>query len=395
MEEQDKIIKRLKFFNKILSYILVAAVASAVTWFFYPEPEVQPQSKLSQLQQIIETRFIGEIDPVFMQDVAAQGMVASLGDPWSYYISAADYNAYKEQSMNAYVGIGVTVILREDNKGFDVIKVEPDSGAEAAGLQPGDIISLVEGQPVAELGMEEAKNQIRGEEHTFVTLTILRGEASMEVEVERKTIRMIVARGQMLEGNIGLVTIENFDTRCYDETIAAIEQLLADGAQSLIFDVRNNPGGYKSELVKVLDYLLPEGDLFRSLDYQGKELVDTSDDKCLKMPMAVLMNGESYSAAEFFAAALEEYDWATTVGEQTCGKGYFQRTYKLNDGSAVGLSVGKYFTPKGVSLADVGGLTPKIPVEVDEATAAAIYADRLDPMEDPQVLAAIEALTKQ
>lgn len=392
MEEHDKIIKRLKFFNRILSYILVATVASAATWFFCPKPEVQPQSKLSQLQQIIETRFIGEIDPVFMQDMAAQGMVASLGDPWSYYISAADYNAYKEQSMNAYVGIGVTVILREDNKGFDVIKVEPDSGAEAAGLQPGDIISLVEGQPVADLGMEEAKNQIRGEEHTFVTLTILRGETSIEMEVERKTIKMIVVRGQMLESNIGLVTIENFDTRCYDETVAAIEQLLADGAQSLIFDVRNNPGGYKSELVKVLDYLLPEGDLFRSLDYQGKELVDTSDDKCLKMPMAVLMNGESYSAAEFFAAALEEYDWATTVGEQTCGKGYFQRTYKLNDGSAVGLSVGKYFTPKGVSLADVGGLTPKIPVEVDEATAAAIYADRLDPMEDPQVLAAIKAL---
>ena len=121
MEEQDKIIKRLKFFNRILSYVLVATVASAVTWFFYPEPEVQPQSKLSQLQQIIETRFIGEIDPVFMQDVAAQGMVASLGDPWSYYISAADYNAYKEQSMNAYVGIGVTVILREDKKGFDAI----------------------------------------------------------------------------------------------------------------------------------------------------------------------------------------------------------------------------------------------------------------------------------
>ena len=92
MEEQDKIIKRLKFFNRILSYILVATVASAVTWFFYPEPEAQPQSKLSQLQQIIETRFIGEIDPVFMQDLAAQGMVASLGDPWSYYISAADYN---------------------------------------------------------------------------------------------------------------------------------------------------------------------------------------------------------------------------------------------------------------------------------------------------------------
>ncbi len=395
MEEQDKNISRLKFFNRILSYILVATVASAATWFFCRPPAQQEDSKLQQLQQIIEECFIGEENVTLMQDAAAEGMVASLGDRWSYYISAADYAAYVEQSKNAYVGIGVTVMLRQDDKGFDITKVEPGSGAEAAGLQPGDIISSVEGQPVAELGMDEAKNRIRGEENTFVTLTVLRGEASMQVQVQRKTIKMIVAKGQLLKGDIGLVTIENFDARCCEETVAAVEQLIAEGARSLIFDVRNNPGGYKHELVNVLNYLLPEGDLFRSLDYLGRETVDTSDADCLEMPMAVLVNGESYSAAEFFAAALEEYDWAVTVGEQTCGKGYFQNTFKLNDGSAVGLSVGKYFTPNGVSLAEVGGLTPQIVVEVDDATALAIYTDSLDPMEDPQILAAIEALTKQ
>ena len=197
----------------------------------------------------------------------------------------------------------------------------------------------------------------------------------------------------MLEGNIGLVTIVNFDTRCADETIAAMESLLEQGAQQLIFDVRFNPGGYVHELVKVLDFILPEGELFRSVDYKGNEDVETSDAKCLTdIPMAVLINGDSYSAAEFFAAALREYDYAVIVGENTTGKGYFQQTYSLKDGSAVGLSVGKYYTPKGKSLAEEGGLVPDVVVEVDNETASAIYSGILDPVEDPQILAAIDAL---
>ena len=142
----------------------------------------------------------------------------------------------------------------------------------------------------------------------------------------------------------------------------------------------------------MLDYLLPKGEIFRSVDYAGREEITESDEKCLKMPMAVLVNASSYSAAEFFAAALEEYDWAVTVGEATVGKGYFQNTYQLNDGSAVGLSIGKYFTPKGVSLAEVGGLQPKVLSAVDEETAAKIYADLLPAEEDPQIQAAVKVL---
>ena len=149
------------------------------------------------------------------------------------------------------------------------------------------------------------------------------------------------------------------------------------------------------ELTKLLDYLLPEGVIFRSVDYTGKEDIQHSDADCLQMPMAVLVNGESYSAAEFFAAALEEYDWAVTAGTQTCGKGYFQTTYRLSDGSAVGLSVGKYYTPEGISLAETGGLTPQIITEVDERTEALIYAKTIQPENDPQLQAAIEALQKE
>ena len=144
--------------------------------------------------------------------------------------------------------------------------------------------------------------------------------------------------------------------------------------------------------MKLLDYLLPKGTLFRSLYYTGEETVDTSDEKCLPLPMAVLVNGDSYSAAEFFAAALSEYGWAVVVGEPTYGKGYFQEYYELSDGSGVGLSVGKYFTPNGVSLAEAGGLIPEILVEVDDEMEAKIYSGLVEPMEDPQILAAIEAL---
>ena len=212
----------------------------------------------------------------------------------------------------------------------------------------------------------------------------------MDIPVERRTVLVTVATGKMLKGNIGLITIANFDSRCAQETIAIIDSLLEQGAVSLIFDVRNNPGGYASELVKVLDYLLPEGELFRTVDYAGTEDVDYSDAACIDpMPIAVLVNAQSYSAAEFFAAALRDYDAAVIVGEKTCGKGYFQYTYPLNDGSAVGLSVGEYFTPKGQNLAGIG-LTPDYEVAVDEETFMAIYAGTLEPMEDPQILKAME-----
>ena len=135
-----------------------------------------------------------------------------------------------------------------------------------------------------------------------------------------------MATYRMLENKIGLVTIENFDDRCASESKEAIEQLLQDGAEKLIFDVRHNPGGYAHELVELQDYLLPEGELFRTVRYDGQEHVDTSDAECLEIPMAVLVNASSYSAAEFFAAALREYEAAVVVGEQTVGKGYFQST---------------------------------------------------------------------
>ena len=377
---------------KVLSYVLVAAAASAVTMFAFSGTQTTTeQTKLDELADLIDERFIGEADRAEYEDAAANAMVEALGDRWSYYMTADEYESHKEQVNNSYVGIGITISVLEDGSGFEVTKVNEGGPAEEAGMLPGDVIVGIEGQSTAEMSSSDAKNLVRGEENTQVVLTIERDGETFDLSVTRKTVETPVATGEMLEDKIGLVSITNFDARCADETIAAIEALLEQGAEALVFDVRFNPGGYKSELVKVLDYLLPEGPLFRSEDYKGNVAVDESDADCLEIPMAVLVNGDSYSAAEFFSAALSEYDAAIVVGEQTCGKGYFQQTYGLSDGSAVGLSVGKYTTPNGVSLADVG-ITPDIVVEVDEETAFGIYADTLEPAEDPQIQAAVEAL---
>lgn len=381
----------MKNVRTILSYILVAILSSMITLsVFCGEPE-EEYSKLDELGELIEFYFIGEADQAAMEDAAATAMVDALGDQWSYYMTAKEYEAYLEQMRNAYVGIGITISVAEDGSGLDVIKVNAGGPADEAGMLAGDVIIAVEGQSVAGMDTATVRDMVRGQEGTQVLIGIRRGSETMELSITRKTVMTTVAEWKLLEDNVGLVTIYNFDDRCSEETIAAIEYLRAQGATSLIFDVRNNPGGYKHELVKILDYLLPEGPLFRSEDYRGKVEVDKSDGSYLDMPMAVLVNGDSYSAAEFFAAALSEYDAAILVGEKTCGKGYFQSSFTLEDGSALNLSIGKYTTPNGVSLANVG-LTPEIYVEVDEETAFLIYAGTLDPAEDPQIQAAIAAL---
>ena len=379
----------MKRLLKLMSYVLVAALASAVT-LFAVEPAGEDYSKLAELKALVDEKFIGEIDWKVAEDNAAAGMIAGLGDRWSYYMSAEGYQSYLEQMSNSYVGVGITVTEREDRY-LDILQVSENSPAEAAGVEPGGVVIRVGEQDISEIGIDGATTLIKGEEGTEVTLTIRYGEEERSYTMTRAYFEVTVASGQMLTDGIGMVTIENFDGRCADETIAAIESLLDQGADKLIFDVRNNPGGYKHELCKVLDYLLPEGPLFRSEYYDGTVNVDESDAKCLELPMAVLVNSESISAAEFFAAALDEYEAATVVGEQTIGKGYFQQSYKLSDGSAVGLSVGRYTTPKGVSLTDVG-ITPDVVVEVDEELFMQIYYGNVDWSEDPQVLAAMEVL---
>ena len=373
------------------SYFLVAVLATLMTLgLVYLEGGLVP-SKLDQLEGLIRERFIGEADPTALEDAAAEAMVKATGDRWSYYISAEEYERYAEQMANEYVGVGITILQQEGNVGFLILEVTPGSPAEEAGLQSQDLIVKVSDTDVREMGVESIRDLVKGKEGTFVEIAVLRQGETRTFQVERRKVQTPVATWELLEHGIGLVTIENFDDRCAEETIGAIRAAMENGAEKLIFDVRNNPGGYAHELVKVLDHLLPEGELFRMVFYDGEENVDYSDEAYLDVPMAVLVNSGSYSAAEFFAAALQEYEAAVIVGEQTSGKGYFQTTIHLNDGSAVALSVGKYYTPSGKSLAEVG-ITPDRIVETDEETETELYYGTLEPEEDPYIREAVTLL---
>lgn len=348
--------------------------------------------KLDEIVALLNEVYVDGYDTDKLGDYLAQAAVAATGDRWSYYVSAEDYDAFVESNENAYVGIGVTVESSDDlTDGVQITKVTPNSPAEEAGIEADDRIYAVEGETVESLGLDEAKNRIRGEEGTEVTLTILRGEKEFDVTVKRASVEVEVVKYSMLDGSIGYIKINNFEANSADRTIEAIDTLREQGAKALVFDLRFNPGGRKDELVRVLDDLLPEGPLFRSVDYKGNESVDYSDADCVELPMAVLVNGDSYSAAEFFAAALQEYDWATVVGTKTCGKANYQQTFRLSDGSAVAVSTGHYQTPHGVTLANVG-VTPDEIVEVDNKTYLELYKEAVAVKDDAQLQAAIKAV---
>lgn len=358
------------------------------------EEDSPVQAKAAEVQEIIETYFIDDYDEDTLADGAASGMVDATGDEWSYYLSADEVAAYEESMANAYVGVGITITEDAEAGGMRVEEVVSGGPAEEAGIRVGDLLLAVEGEDVLPIGIDGTRNLVRGEEGTRVNMHFSRNGTEYDVSVERRSIETPVVTGDLLDGSIGYVKIDNFDERSAAETIAFVKDLIGQGAEALLFDVRFNPGGYADELVKVLDYLLPEGDLFRSVDYAGREEVDTSDASCVELPMAVLVNEDSYSAAEFFAAALQEYEWATIVGSQTYGKGNFQTAFYLSDGSMVNLSIGKYYTPGGKSLSETG-VTPDVVVDLDDEQYALLYYNALEQADDPQFQAAIDTLTQK
>lgn len=326
----------------------------------------------------INARFVGEYDEDAMADAALNAMVESLGDRWSYYMDAEDHAASKLRRDNAYVGIGVTVAYEED--GLHIQSVVEGGPAEAAGLLPGEIITAADGNDLTGDNVYGGTALIQGEEGTQVVLTVLDdGGVSRQVTVTRARLKSDPVSYELLEGNVGYVRLANFYNGSADHVKAAVEELLDQGAVSFVFDMRNNPGGYLNELTDLLDYLLPEGTIFRSGDRSGPKQTVNSDADCVDVPMAVLVNADTYSAAELFAAQLQESVGAVIVGQPTCGKGYSQQTFPLPGGRALNISTKTYYTGAGVSLIGVG-LTLDLEVE-------------LTGTEDTQLAAAVDSLT--
>lgn len=373
----------------VLSYVLVAALACGATLFFVSAST--DYNKLEDLENLILTSFAGDADKTKIEDAAADAMVNAIGDRWSYYIPAAELPSFLENSENAYVGIGVTVQATDDNSGLMVIAVQPGGPAEEAGVQVGDVIIQVDGESAQDRTVTEISAMIKGEEGTVVSITVLRSGEGITMSMTRKRMETTVASSKLLNEHVGLVTIQNFDERCADETIAAIKALLNQGADMLLFDVRNNPGGYVDELTKILDYLLPEGNLIRTVGTDGSDETVTSDADCVKVPMAVLVNENTYSAAELFAVDLGEYGVARIFGQKTSGKGFFQQVFQFSDGSAAGISVGRYYTSQGNNLEGIG-LTPDEEIKLDDESEALLYNGMLEPENDAQLQAALSYL---
>ena len=373
----------------VLSYVLVATLACGATLFFVSAST--DYNKLEDLENLILTSFAGDADKTEIEDSAADAMVNAMGDRWSYYIPAAELPSFLENSENAYVGIGVTVQATDDNSGLMVIAVQPGGPAEEAGVQVGDVIIQVDGESAQDRTVTEISAMIKGEEGTVVSITVLRSGEGITMSMTRKRMETTVASSKLLNEHVGLVTIQNFDERCADETIAAIKALLNQGADMLLFDVRNNPGGYVDELTKILDYLLPEGNLIRTVGTDGSDETVTSDADCVKVPMAVLVNENTYSAAELFAVDLSEYGVARIFGQKTSGKGFFQQVFQFSDGSAAGISVGRYYTSQGNNLEGIG-LTPDEEIKLDDESEVLLYNGMLEPENDAQLQAAMSYL---
>lgn len=312
-------------------------------------------------------------------DQALDGLVTGLGDRWSYYMTAEDYAAIMTRRANNYVGVGVTVNY-EREEGLQVQAVTAGGPAEAAGIVVGDIIVAVDGVSIAGDARETAVDLITGEVDTQVTLTLLHADGTLtDVVCTRKQLNNPSASGTLLEGNIGYVYLANFYSGAAESFRQTVDDLRLRGAESLIIDLRNDPGGYVSELQAILDYLLPEGPVFTDRPRWGSESVYVSDANCVDVPMVVIVNKDSYSAAELMAAQLRESIGAPIVGEVTSGKGYSQQAFRLPNGGGIGLSTAAYCTGSGHSL--IGeGIIPDVVISLDNSG------------EDNQLQAAIELL---
>ena len=348
-------------------------------------------SKLKSVADIVDKYFVGEYKEADAIEVALAGYVAGLDDVWSAYYTAEQTASIAEDEANQYVGIGVTYSTAAESL-YQITAVTPGGPADLAGILPGDKLLTAAGVDVNTLETgDDLAALVKGEIGTQVTIVVDRAGEPLTFNITRDVIYTYSVTSRMLENNVGYIAIADFDSNVDDEFREHLTTLQEQGAKGFIFDVRNNPGGYVSVMHEMLDGLLPEGPVITMVDKAGTEMPLTSDADMLEMPMVVVTNEYSVSAAEFFAAALQEYDMATVVGTKTSGKGYSQQTFKLNDGSSVHISTTRYYTPKGNSLAETG-VTPDLVVELPLEDLNLLLSGKLADADDEQLQSAIKAV---
>lgn len=352
-----------------------------------------------EIKDVVQDNFIDPVDRGTMGDYATAAMISGLGDKWSYYMTADEYKTYQLSSVNEYSGIGMSIIKDEDHGGFQIMAVNAESPANLAGLGAGMIITSVDGEDVSRMDSDEVRLLIRSRLNGKFTIGIAGQKDEFTVDCTKTYVSAVAGRMEKTEA--GYVKIDNFEAGSGDDAVAAIEDLLAQGAIALVIDLRGNPGGLMEEVRILLDYLLPAGELFVSTDKNGKEEVTKSDSLCIQLPMCVLVNSETYSAAEICAAVLQEYQWATIMGESTLGQTRTQHTIELADGGAIRLSTNAYLTPNRVDLAVKGGVVPDSIVYNTDASATGTTDGTTGESDgtasvsnDEQLMAALRLLSK-
>lgn len=317
--------------------------------------EYEEAKRYIELKNIIVDNYIGVADRDKMADSAAAAMVSGLADKWSYYMSADEYSTYQLYSSDEYANIGMS-LKKSDSGGFEVISVNLDSAAAKAGLVPGMVIQSIDNVMVSDMNIDDVRTLIRSKMNTSFEIG-LSGKNTVTVDCSATYQSSVNYR---LEKTMaGYVQIYDFEAGTAEDAIAAIEYLLFVDAESLVIDLRGNSGGLYSEAAALLDYLLPNYDMFIEVDNTGKEKVFKSDGMCIDLPTVVMINGGTYGCSEIFAKVLQEYGKATILGEQSMGNVQAQETFDLEDGAAIRLSTKMYLTAMRTDISNIG-VTPDI-----------------------------------
>jgi carboxyl-terminal processing protease len=323
--------------------------------------------KLETIEDLIDENFYFDDDEQAKQDGIIKGYLEGLDDPYSVYYTKEEYASFMEDTEGEYVGVGVQVSQAADTKIITVVKVF-DGPAKEAGIKAEDIITEVNGEDISDQDIDTVVDKIKGEEGTEVTITVYRSSDGEDHEytMPRQKVENPTVEYKMLDNNIGYVEVSSFYEVTATQYIAAVEDLESQGMEGLIVDLRGNGGGLLDIAVEMLDYMLPAGKIVYTEDKDGNVTSEynSTDDEQFTKPLALLVNGYSASASEIFAGAIKDYGIGTLVGTNTFGKGIVQRVFPLDDGSAVKLTIAKYFTPNGNDIHKVG-IKPDIEVEFD------------------------------
>lgn len=347
------------------------------------------QRKLGILRSLIGESYLGEVDEKKLEEGLYEGYVSGLDDPYSVYYNAEDTKAFMESSEGEYSGIGAVMTQNKDTGIITLTHVYEDSPAMTAGLKDEDILYKVEGEEVTGEDLTEVVSRIRGEKGTQVELTVLRGRKNEEVTVTatRDTIETQTVQTKMLEDQIGYLAVSEFDSVTYNQYVKGLNDLEGQGMKALVVDLRGNPGGNLNTVCDILDLMLPKGMIVYTQDKNGEKHEMTSDEENkFTLPMTVLVNGNSASASEIYAGAIQDYGLGKIVGTQTYGKGVVQQIFDLQDGTCVKLTIAEYYTPKGRNI-NGKGITPDVKVEYE--------LNEENPEADNQLETAVKELKKQ